>query len=323
MKSSIEAGNDDIRIGVSSCLLGEAVRYDGGHKRDNFVMDTLGPYFRFVPVCPEVEVGMPIPREAVRLVRSKSGTRMIGRKTGADHTAKMNRYAKKRVAGLQKLGLGGYILKKGSPSCGMERVKTYTEKGMPVGSESGLFARALLEEMPLLPVEEEGRLNDPALRENFIVRVFAYHRLCALFSGRWKQTDLVSFQAAEKLLLMAHVPAAQKDLGRIVAQAKNLGRRATREAYEAGFMKALAKPARRARHTNALQHMLGYFKKLLTKAERAEIVATFEDFHNGLVPLIVPITLIRHYVRIHDVEYLANQTYLDPHPKELALRNHV
>lgn len=324
MKPEKELGErDSMRLGVSSCLLGEAVRYDGGHKRDRFVMDTLGRYFRFVPVCPEVEVGMPTPRESVRLVRSKSGNLMIGRKSGTDHTAAMNRYAKRRVAGLSKLDLCGYVLKKGSPSCGMERVRVYTDKGMPVGSDSGLFAAALMAAMPLLPIEEEGRLNDPALRENFIVRVFAYHRLRRLFAGRWTNSDLVAFQSAEKLLLMAHGPAAQKELGRVVADTKSLGRAVTRESYETGFMKALAKPARRARHTNALQHMLGYFKKLLSPVERAEIVSVLEDFRNGLLPLIVPITLIRHYVRIYNVEYLANQTYLDPHPKELALRNHA
>ncbi len=313
----------EIRLGISTCLLGEAVRFDGGHKRDRYVVDTLGAYFRFVPVCPEVEVGMTIPREAVRLVRSGGEIRMLGRTSETDHTAKMNVYAKRRVAALRKLNLSGYILKKGSPSCGMERVRIYTDKGMPVSSGPGLFASALMEEMPLLPVEEEGRLSDAALRENFIVRVFAYHRLRALFEGRWKLSELVAFQAREKLLLMAHAPAAQKQLGRIVADSRELGRVQTREQYSAGFMAALAKPAKRQRHTNALQHMLGYFRKLLSAAERSEIAMVVEDFHAGLVPLIVPITLVRHYVRLHDVEYLSGQTYLEPHPKELALRNHV
>jgi uncharacterized protein YbgA (DUF1722 family) len=177
--------------------------------------------------------------------------------------------------------------------------------------------------MPLLPVEEEGRLCDSGLRENFIVRVFAYHRLRTMFSARWGYADLIAFHAAEKLLLMAHAPSAQKDLGRVVADAKRLGRAEVRAAYESGFMNALSKSARRARHTNALQHMLGYFKKHLSPVERAEVVGVVNDFHAGLVPLIVPITLIRHYVRVHDVQYLVAQTYLQPHPKELALRNHV
>lgn len=325
--ASVIGREREIRLGVSTCLLGEAVRYDAGHKRDGYIVDTLGRYFQFVPVCPEVEIGMSIPREAVRLIRPRPGTdegpSMVGRKSGTDYTDKMNRYAKRRVAGLGKLDLCGYILKKGSPSCGMERVRTYTDKGMPVGNDSGLFAAALLEAMPLLPVEEEGRLKDPALRENFIVRVFAYNRLRELFSGHWTNADLISFHAREKLLLLAHSPAAQKELGRIVADTKKLGRTQTRAAYETGFMKALAKPVRRQRHTNALQHMLGYLKKLLSSVERAEVVGVVEDFHAGLVPLVVPITLIRHYVRVHAVEYLRDQTYLDPHPKELALRNHV
>jgi uncharacterized protein YbgA (DUF1722 family)/uncharacterized protein YbbK (DUF523 family) len=315
--------DDDIPVGVSACLLGEQVRYDGGHKRDNYVADVLGRHLRFVPVCPELDIGLGVPRETLRLVRSRDGIRLVAPASGTDHTATMREYAKRRSRQLRELGLRGYILKKNSPSCGMTRVKTYTEAGMPAPSDRGLFADALMALMPLLPVEEEGRLNDPKLRENFIVRVFAYDRVLRLFEGRWTVGDLVDFQAREKLLLMAHAPEAQRRLGRIVAGAKRVERSALRERYTEELMGALAKPATVRRHVNALQHMLGYFRDRLDAATRQQLHEAVEDYRGGFVPLVVPLTLIRHYVLLLDVAYLRDQTYLQPHPKELALRNHV
>jgi uncharacterized protein YbgA (DUF1722 family)/uncharacterized protein YbbK (DUF523 family) len=317
------AGDEEIPVGVSACLLGEKVRYDGGHKRDNYVADVLGRYFRFVPVCPELDIGLGVPRETLRLVRTREGIRMVAPASGTDHTGTMREYSKRRTRQLRELGLRGYILKKNSPSCGMTRVKTYTEAGMPAPADRGVFADALLSLLPLLPVEEEGRLNDPRLRENFIVRVFAYDRLTRLFDGRWKIGDLVEFQAREKLLLMAHAPEAQRRLGRIVADAKRADRHALRDRYTEEFMGALAKPATVRRHVNALQHMLGYFRDRLDAKARQQLHDAVEDYRGGLVPLVVPLTLIRHYVVLLDVEYLRDQTYLQPHPKELALRNHV
>jgi uncharacterized protein YbgA (DUF1722 family)/uncharacterized protein YbbK (DUF523 family) len=313
----------EIRVGVSACLLGEAVRYDGGHKRDSYVTDTLGGHFRFVPVCPELEIGLGVPRETLRLVRAGREVRMVAPVSGADHTARMQAYARQRARQLRELGLSGYVLKKGSPSCGMTRVKTFTEAGMPAPSGRGLFAEGLMALMPLLPVEEEGRLNDPRLRENFVVRVFAYHRVTTLFRGRWRLADLVTFQAAEKLLLMAHDPARQRDLGRIVADAKRRSRTDVRDAYVETFMTALARPATPRRNVNALQHMIGHFRERLGDTARAELLDAIEDYRAELVPLVVPLTLIRHYVRLLDVHYLRAQTYLSPHPKELALRNRV
>lgn len=312
-----------IAVGVSACLLGEKVRYDGGHKRDNYVADVLGRYFRFVPVCPELDIGLGVPRETLRLVRTRDGIRMIAPGSGVDHTATMREYAKRRTRQLRELGLRGYILKKNSPSCGMTRVKTYTEAGMPAPADRGLFAEALMTLLPLLPVEEEGRLNDPPLRENFIVRVFAYDRVTRLFAGRWKVSDLVTFQAREKLLLMAHAPEAQRRLGRVVADAKRADRSEVRDRYTEEFMAALAKPATVRRHVNALQHMLGYFRDRLGDEARRHLHESVEDYRHGTVPLVVPLTLIRHYVVLLAVEYLRDQTYLQPHPKELALRNHV
>ncbi|MFT4570976.1 MAG: hypothetical protein ACI8TX_003086 [Hyphomicrobiaceae bacterium] len=323
MSEPIQETSDEIRIGISTCLLGQEVRFDGGHKHDRFVTDTLGRWFTFVPVCPEVEVGMGIPRETVRLVREDGELRMRGGKTSKDWTVVMNRYSKRRVKALDEMNLHGYLLKKGSPSCGMERVKVYTTAGMPSESTAGLFAAALMERFPLLPIEEEGRLNDPVLRENFIERVFAYKRVRDLFGGRWTRGDLVAFHSREKILILAHEPKAEKELGRIVANAKELGRAEVARSYPETFMRALGRQATKARHANAFHHMLGHFKKILGAPQRAALAASVEDYRNGLVPLVVPITLFNHYVELYGVEYLKGQMYLSPHPKELLLRNHV
>ena len=311
-----------IRIGVSSCLLGCKVRFDGGHKKDDFVVGTFGRWVEWIPVCPEVEVGMGTPRESVRLVREGDVTRMVVPKSGRDWTDEMRAYAAARVAGLAGERLCGYVLKKDSPSCGMERVKVYGA-GMPAKSGRGVFADALLSRFPNLPVEEEGRLCDPHLRDNFVERVFAYHRLSGFFEGRWTVGGLVAFHTAHKLQLMAHAPSVYAALGRLVAGAKTVPRDGLRERYEDAFMQGLKVIATVRRNTNVLQHILGYFKNLLDPDLRAELLALIHDYHAGLVPLIVPITLVRHYVRLHRVNYLAGQTYLEPHPKELMLRNHV
>jgi uncharacterized protein YbgA (DUF1722 family)/uncharacterized protein YbbK (DUF523 family) len=311
-----------IRIGVSSCLLGARVRFDGGHKRDDFLVNTFGEWVQWVPVCPEVEVGMGTPRESVRLVREGGDVRMLAPKSGHDWTDAMRTYSAQRVQKLAAAELSGYVLKKDSPSCGMERVRVYGE-GMPIKSGRGIFAEALLARFPNLPVEEEGRLCDPGLRDNFVERVFAYHRARRFFSGRWTVGGLVAFHTAHKLQLMAHAPASYETLGRLVARAKGVPRDELRETYETEFMRGLKVIATTRRNTNVLLHILGYFKKLLDAEARAELFGVIDDYRRGLVPLVVPITLIRHYVRLHSVAYLAGQVYLEPHPKELMLRNHV
>jgi uncharacterized protein YbgA (DUF1722 family) len=219
--------------------------------------------------------------------------------------------------------LCGYVLKKDSPSCGMTRVKVYGSGPSAARSGVGLFASALLARFPDLPVEEEGRLLDPRLRENFIERVFAYRRLTDLFESRWTIGDLVGFHTAHKLVLMAHSSPAYARLGRLVAGAKGLPRARVRAEYGAEFMAALSIVATTRRHTNVLQHMAGYFKRLLDAGSRDELSATIEDYRKGLVPLVAPLTLLRHHVRQQEVRYLAGQVYLEPHPKELMLRNHV
>jgi uncharacterized protein YbgA (DUF1722 family)/uncharacterized protein YbbK (DUF523 family) len=319
------AGSDgrSVRLGISACLVGDEVRFDGGHKRDPFLTDLLGRFVEFVRVCPEVEAGFGTPREAMHLRRSNGQIRLVTVKTDRDLTVPMERLIRRRMLSLEAADLSGYVLKKNSPSCGLERVKVYDLKGAPSATGRGLFAEALLRRFPLLPVEEEGRLNDPELRENFIERLFAYHRLRSFFRTRWSAGSLVQFHTAHKLLLMAHAPEGYRRLGRLVA-APGLRHRATVERrYSEGFMRTMGVIATRQRHTNVLQHMAGYFKRCLDAASKAELQSTIDDYRRGLIPLIVPVTLIQHHVRVHQVEYLAGQLYLQPHPKELMLRNHA
>ncbi|MGC2857147.1 YbgA family protein [Novispirillum sp. DQ9] len=315
--------NDEIKVGVSSCLLGQEVRFDSGHKRDRFVVDDLGRHVTFVPVCPEVGIGMSIPREAIRLVRHGHDIRLRGTRSDADHTEPMLAYAQAQADALAAQGICGYVFKKGSPSCGLFRVKVYAENGMPSHDGRGLYARVLAERLPDLPMEEEGRLFDPGLRENFVTRLFAYHRLKRLFAGAWTLGDLVAFHSAEKMLLLAHHPQTYEVLGRVVAQAKGRDRAELEAEYRATFLAGLTHLATPQRTTNVLQHMAGYFKDSLDADEKAELNGLIADYHGELVPLIAPITLLRHYVRKYKADYLANQTFLAPHPKELMLRNHV
>jgi uncharacterized protein YbgA (DUF1722 family)/uncharacterized protein YbbK (DUF523 family) len=312
-----------IRIGISSCLLGQAVRFDGGHKRHEFLTDTLGSFVEWVPVCPEVECGLGTPRESMRLVRKDGGVRLLTVRSAVDLTDQMETYAQHRVSALRSEELCGYVLKKDSPSCGLERVKIYGAHNVPVKSGRGLFAARLLECFPHLPVEEEGRLSDPHLRENFVERVFAYWRLRGLFGGPWNLGALVRFHTAHKLILMAHSPRAYQEIGQLVGGAREVPRKELAQRYTEAFMNALAVIATARRHTNVLQHMAGYFKDQLDGTSKAELAAAIDDYRRELVPRIVPITLLRHYVRVHAMSYLAGQLYLELHPKELMLRNHV
>jgi uncharacterized protein YbbK (DUF523 family)/uncharacterized protein YbgA (DUF1722 family) len=312
-----------IRIGISACLLGQNVRYDGGHKRDRYVTDTLGEYFEWVSVCPEVEIGLGTPRPIIRLEDHAGDIRLTMPSTGRDLTRDMNEYAKKRVRALRRLQLSGYLLKSKSPSCGMERVKVYRGRGGPSKQGRGVFATRLMEAFPDLPVEEEGRLCDPVLRENWIERVFAYHNLAGLWGSRWKIGDLVRFHTRYKFLLLAHSPKAYASLGRLVGGSKSASRRELRSRYTLAFMEGLANIATRRKHVNVLDHILGFFKRDLDKPARDELLMHIRDYGRGHVPLVVPLTLVSHYVRLLDVEYLRDQVYLNPHPKELALRTGV
>lgn len=314
--------NTPIAIGVSSCLLGERVRYDGGHKHDRYLTDTLGAFFRFVPVCPEAGCGLSTPREAMRLERDDDGVKLITRMSRIDHTDRMLAWCRRKVVELEAEDLCGFIFKKDSPSSGLFKVKVYS-KGMPVKAGRGLFADAVVRHFPLLPVEEEGRLHDMALRENFIERVFAFRRWKDLVAGGKEIGRLVEFHGNHKLLLMAHSPEGQRELGKLVAHGREMGCDELFARYEELFMKTLALLATPRKNTNVLQHIAGYFKKELTKEEKVELQGVIGDYHARLVPLVVPVTLLRHYVKKFGQEYLLRQVYLSPTPTELMLRNHV
>ena len=316
-------GVGPITIGISMCLLGEKVRFDAGHKKDAFVTDVLGRYFSWVPVCPELEVGMGVPREAVRLVGAAERPALVGVKSGTDWTVPMREYSDRRAAELRALGLCGFILKKDSPSCGMERVRIYDKAGMPAKNGRGIFAAAYMTADPLVPVEEEGRLNDPHLRDNFIVRVFSLHRLRDLMGRKATQGELVRFHTVHKYLLLAHSPKHYASLGRLVAGARSLGGREALSRYAGLFMEGLSVKSTVKKNTNVLDHIMGFLKDRLSDAERRDIRTVIDDYHRELLPLVVPVTLLRHYVEKLSVEYIRDQVYLQPHPKELMLRNHV
>ncbi|MDT8440520.1 MAG: DUF523 and DUF1722 domain-containing protein [Desulfuromonadales bacterium] len=315
--------NDKIRLGISSCLLGEQVRYDGGHQLDRFLRDTLGDYVDWVPVCPEVELGLPTPRETLRLVQRDDDTRLVFSKSGEDITEPMLAWARKRVAELESEKLCGFIFKAKSPSSGMERVKLYDRHGVPAKQGVGLFARVFMEQFPLLPVEEDGRLHDPHLRENFIESIFVMQRWRALLDRGVSAAALVDFHTRHKLLLLAHSPEIYRQLGKLVAAAGSLPVDKLCADYQALLMQALRLRSSLRKQVNVLQHLLGYFKKQLSADEKQEALQLIDHYRQGVVPLIVPITLINHYVRKYDQPYLKQQVYLNPHPVELKLRNHV
>ena len=311
------------KLGISACLLGEKVRYDGGHKQDRFLTETFGKFVEWIAVCPEVEVGMGVPRDSVRLVGDVGDPKMIADKSGKDWTETMRRFASVRTRDLAEIKLSGYVFKKDSPSCGWERVRVYGPKNLPVRRGRGLFAQAVAARFPLIPVEEEGRLNDPALRENFIERVFAYHRWQEALAGLKSARALVEFHTRHKFLLLAHSERHYRRLGRLVADVKKISLRPAYEEYGRGFMETLAIHASIKKHANVLDHMTGYFSSHLSATERGEITELIGDYRRQVVPLIVPTTLIQHYVKKYDVAYLKSQAYLAPSPKELMLRNHV
>ncbi len=314
---------DKIRLGISSCLLGEKVRYDGGHKLDRYLTDILGAHVDYVPVCPEVEAGFGIPRETFRLTGNPEAPRLVTNKTMVDHTERMESWARKRVRELEKEDLCGFVFKSNSPSSGMERVKVYDANNVPRKAASGIFARIFMENYPLLPVEEEGRLHDPLLRENFIERIFTFLRWKQAMKAGRKISSLVEYHTRNKLLILSHSPRHYTEMGRLVAKAKEHPFKEVESHYTRLLLEAMAVKATPARHVNVLQHIMGYFKKQLTPDEKTELAEVIGNYRAGLVPLIVPITLLNHYIRKFDEPYLKTQTYLNPHPAELKLRNHV
>lgn len=319
----VECMEKKILLGISSCLLGEPVRYDGGHKLDHFLADILGGFVEYVPVCPEFEAGFGVPREAMRLVGQPAAPRLMTIQTSIDLTERMSRWTGKKLRELEKRDLCGFVFKSGSPSSGMERVKVYDENGNSRKTGAGLFAKAYMERFPLVPVEDEGRLHDMDIRENFIVRLFAFHRWkeqCAADRG---SAAVIGFYARHKYLLMAHNPAMQKEMGKLVARVTAVERGEFLRDFERLFMGALKYHATVKKNSNVLMHMAGYFRERLGAGERKELAEMIGQYRGELIPLIVPVTMIKHYVRKYGDDYLASQYYLDPHPMELKLRNHA
>ncbi|GAA3176791.1 YbgA family protein [Nonomuraea roseoviolacea] len=311
------------RVAVSSCLLGEPVRFNGGHSRDRFLSGPLDPYVDWVPICPEMELGLGTPRETLRLERSPSGPRLMTRKTRADLTGRMTALAEARAAALD---VDGYVFKARSPTCGVHGIPLYPgADGPPLDRrQRGVFAAAVVEAHPLLPVEDEGRLNDAVLREAFVERIFAHARLRALLAGDWRARDLVAFHTRHKMQLLAHDPAGYRAAGTVVARAGALPRAETAAAYAGAFRAAFAHRARTGRNVNALQHCLGMLG--LDRARRDHLTGVIGSYRAGLLPLSVPAALIRHDAEGEDnpgAAYVRRQTFLSPYPEELALRHHV
>ncbi|HMK77237.1 MAG TPA: DUF523 and DUF1722 domain-containing protein [Thermodesulfobacteriota bacterium] len=314
---------EKIKLGISTCLLGENVRYDGGHKLDRFLTDPLGQYVEYVPVCPEVECGLGVPRESMHLEGDSDSPRLVTIRTKQDITDRLVKWAQKRVIDMEKEDLCGFIFKSGSPSSGMERVKVYNEKGMPVKKGVGIFARIFMEHFLLLPVEDEGRLHDPELRENFIERIFTLKRWREVLGKKESRGSVVDFHTRHKLLVLSHSPKYYQTMGKLVAKAKDLPLKELCQKYQTLLMESLYLKTSAKKNANVLQHMMGYFKEQLSSDEKQELLEVVDFYREDHIPLIVPITLINYYVRKYDQPYLKQQLYLNPHPLELQLRNHV
>jgi uncharacterized protein YbgA (DUF1722 family)/uncharacterized protein YbbK (DUF523 family) len=311
------------KVGVSACLLGHQVRYDGGHKRDAFIIGPLSEHLDLIPICPETAIGLGIPRPTIRLMGDIDHPRLVGTvDAGFDVTEKMERYAERQTGELGDLC--GYILKKDSPSCGMERVKVFNSSGSHAERKgSGVYARILMQRLPLLPVEEEGRLNDAVLRENFVNRVFVMQRWKNLMHKGLTAAGLIEFHTTHKYLVLAHSQAAYQRLGRMLSNLAKDDLRSIAETYSEALMQTLKRRVNRKRHVNVLQHIMGYLKKRIDSDDKAELSESIETYRRGEIPLIVPITLLRHYFRRHPDPYMEKQLYLRPYPDKLGLRNGI
>jgi uncharacterized protein YbgA (DUF1722 family)/uncharacterized protein YbbK (DUF523 family) len=311
-----------IPIGISSCLLGEAVRYDGGHKRDAYITGTLSEYFEFRPCCPEVGIGLGVPRPTLHLVHAANGVRCVGvKESSCDVTDRLRDYAD--CLHNKHAELCGYILKKDSPSCGMERVKVYGDNGIPVRQCAGIYAQRMMHNNPLLPIEEEGRLGDPVLRENFIERVFVLWRWKALVQENLTAYALITFHARHKLSVMSHDQNRYRELGRLIAGVEDRNAAVVAEKYILLLMRTLKKPATRNNHVNVLQHIQGYLKKRLDADDKAELSEIIERYRIGELPLIVPVTLLKHHFRRCPDPYIDNSYYMSPYPQQLKLTNQL
>jgi uncharacterized protein YbgA (DUF1722 family)/uncharacterized protein YbbK (DUF523 family) len=308
-----------IPVGISSCLLGENVRFDGGHKLDAYITSTLSEYFEFHPFCPEMAIGLGAPRPTLHLVKVENKVRCVGVKDASfDVTERLGSYADEVKSTHNKLC--GYILKKDSPSCGMERVKVYTNNH-PHREGVGIYAQIMMANNPLLPVEDEGRLGNPQLRENFIQRVYIYHRWQSLLEEGLSVAKLSQFHARHKLIIMSH--GNYQPLGRLVSQAIPENLTVIADEYIAKLMILLKKVVTRGQHVNVLQHIQGYLKKELTTDDKAELNEIFERYRLGELPLIVPVTLLKHHFRKTPDPYIDESYYMSPYPQELNLINQL
>ncbi len=309
-----------IPVGISSCVLGKSVRFDGGHKKNQFVTSELQSFFDFAPICPEVEMGLPVPRPAIRLTKLNGQLRLLETNNkGRDHTERLIMYTKQKIETLASLGLCGYIVCAKSPTCGMERVRIYNGD-MPEKNGIGLYTQALMKHYPWLPVEEDGRLNDPVLRENFISRVYRLHDFRLHVESEPTAKNIIDFHSRYKLILMAHNPQSYKHLGQMVAKIADYDIDDFIAEYRNLFMAALCHRVSRRNNTNVLMHIQGYFKRILSRQQKSELTKIIEDYRLGILPLLAPITLIKHYLNMYPDQYLNTQKYLEPYPQELRLR---
>jgi len=320
---NISANKNMIPVGVSACLLGHKVRYDGGHKRSKYCLNVLSECFEFRPFCPEVSIGLSTPREPIRLVGDAEHPRVLGTKNPSlDVTEPLRNYAIE--VSEQNQDLRGYILMQGSPSCGMERVKVYHENGMPNVAGSGAYAAELMRRNPALPVEEEGRLNDPVLRENFITRVFVYDSWLREVISEPSLHEVIQFHSRHKYQLMAHSYEGYKVLGKYLAnEASQQPLEQVLDTYILELMTQLKKRANRRTHTNALMHIMGYLKKDIDSETKQDLLESIEQYRQEEVNLVVPLALLKHYLKRHGSDHIQSQAYLNPYPHELGLRNYI
>lgn len=311
-----------INIGISACLVGQKVRYNGDGLKPTLINEQFTKYFGYVPFCPEVDIGMTIPREAVRLEKKDGNIRLWASKSETDYTEKMLDYSHKKVQELARLNISGYILKKDSPTCGMERVKIYDHNGVPAKSGVGLFAKILKERFPLVPIEEEGRLNDMRLRERFVERVFAFRRLQDFLTDNPTLGKLMQFHTAHKMLLMAHHPQKYRALGHALANARKENLSVYLLEYSNAFMEIMSGHTSLKKQTDVLFHLFGFFKKEISSAEKEEFLELVKQYKNKMIPMIVPITMLRHYLKKYPVDWLKAQVYFDPYPEALLLRSY-
>lgn len=312
-----------MKLGVSSCLLGEKCRYDGGHKKDKFLVDELGDYFEFIPFCPETEV-FGTPREPIRLVLEDGNVQVKRVKGGVDVTKRLQEVSSSMAWGIQKDELCGFVLKSKSPTCGLERVKVYEPDGMPLESDGvGLFAKELQKRFPLLPIEEEGRLGDAWLKENFLMQIFAYKDLFDFLAKNPSFDDLVKFHTSYKYLIYSKSHIFYKKLGKIVANHEKKELEAVLKEYKGQFLEAISQKGTIANTYNVLVHIYGYFKNLIDKEEKKELLQTLEEFKSGTIPLIAVIKVLQLYATRFNEGYILNQKFLSPYPKELSLRSSI